>query len=113
SYDCGWSQSDLGVTSPSTVEDVLAMSTMIDESRPSYDLNSLCRWRDLPGKDDQLMKEALEAYGFAAGKGDLWRLPARFVGPYAAQDAVALLPLAASLRAEMVAQGLESSYRLE
>lgn len=120
-YDVGWTQSDLGVTPPTQIEDVMAMATMIDESRPAYDLDSLCRWRGLPGKDEKLLREACTAFGYSSNKhtdenywkANLWRLPARFVGPYGVQDVAALLPLAASLRADIAKQGLEAAYRLE
>lgn len=116
-YDVGFGFSDMGVPCPPLVDDSICMAYMVDENRPSYDMDSLCKWRGLPGKDESLLREALSAYGWPSdgkeAKNNLWRLPARYVGPYAEVDAVRTLELAESLDPEINAQGVRQAYDLE
>jgi DNA polymerase I-like protein with 3'-5' exonuclease and polymerase domains len=118
-YDWGWLRADLGVTMPpgERVEEVGAAATMVDENRLTYNLDDLCEWRGLPGKDEGLLREAAAAYGFGASrdevKRNLWRLPARYVGPYAAPDAVQTLLVWESLHEVIRSEGTEAAYRLE
>lgn len=113
-YDLGWGRRDLYLPCPEHIDDTTAMAVMVDENRLSYDLDALAAWRGLPGKDESLLREAAAAYGYAGGvKSNLWRLPARYVGPYAEQDAVATLRIYESLLPEIEAQGLGEAYRLE
>ena len=55
---------------------------------------ALCARYGLPGKDEALLRQAVEAAGFAKGRKKvnpqehIWQLPARYVGPYAEADAV-------------------------
>jgi DNA polymerase I-like protein with 3'-5' exonuclease and polymerase domains len=46
-------------------------------------------------------------------KEHIWRLPGRYVGPYATQDAVATLELAERMLPQLGANGLMEAYRLE
>ena len=46
------------------LEEIGALATLVDENRFSYSLDSLCAWRGLPGKDETLLQEAVEAAGF-------------------------------------------------
>ena len=63
------------------------------------------------------MKEAATTYGVQPIHGSikhgLWRLPARFVGPYAAQDAVATLDLYRAQAPVLKAEKTEGAYRTE
>lgn len=111
-YDVGWGSSDLGVPCPPAVHDTTCMANVIDENRLSYDLDSLCTWRGLPGKDERLLREAASAYGFNP-KRDLWRLPARYVGEYGETDAVRTLQLFESFDPEIDRQNVREAYQLE
>jgi DNA polymerase I-like protein with 3'-5' exonuclease and polymerase domains len=115
SYDLGWGKVDLGVDAPERIDDTIAMAVMVDENRLSYALDDLCAWRGLPGKDDCALAEAAAAYGYHgdAIKANIWRYPARYVGPYAEQDAVSTLGLYRSLLPELKKQDLDAAYRLE
>jgi hypothetical protein len=55
-YDWGWASADLGVRvpEPAQLEEVGAAATLVDENRYEYNLDALCRWRGLPGKDEAL-----------------------------------------------------------
>lgn len=112
-YDLGWLGTWLGEpVQPEPLEDTAAMAVMIDENMRSYSLDSVCEWLGVPGKDQELLEKAAHAYGTDA-KAGLWRLPARYVGPYATQDTVATLGCARQMQPMLEAQGLQEAYRLE
>ena len=116
-YDLGWT----GVRPTRRIGDTHTMAVLVDENLPAYDLDSLCRWQGIQGKDEQLLREAAAAFGLASGrmltnrdvKSNLWRMPGRYVGPYAEEDAVATLELAGRLQAQIVGQNLTEAYELE
>lgn len=113
SHDWGWIYAEWGIECPAgQIDDTEAMAMIVDENRLSYRLDSLCSWRGVSGKDESKLREAASVYGFDA-KAELWRLPARYVGPYAEQDARALLPLARSLTDTIRAEKTEAGYQLE
>lgn len=89
------------------------MAAIVDENKFSYKLDDLCKDYGLPGKDEQLLKEAIASYGLKDAKGEMWKLPAKFVGPYAEQDARATLELYKKLRPIIDKEGTEAAYRLE
>lgn len=112
SYDCGWLSTE-NVTIPwERLDDTHAMAVMVDENRESYSLDACCRWRGVPGKDEQKLREAAAAYGLDP-KRDMWKMPARFVGSYAEQDAISTLGLHRSLQEEIRIQELTEAYQLE
>src|ERR1700751_374451 len=111
-YDWGWLEAVFGVKPPILLDDTAAMASMINENLPSFSLEGLCLWQHLPGKDETLLNEALVTYG-GKGKEDLWRLPGRYVGPYAEQDATATLQLAQKLRPLLAAENLDNAYQVE
>ena len=84
----------------------------------SYGLDALCAWRGLPGKDEALLQEAVEAAGFKINKKNplqsyIWRLPAHLVGPYAEADAANTLALFENLEPDPRQEGTRAAYRLE
>lgn len=111
-YDLGWESAEMGVPPPVKVHDTIAAAVQIDENRLSYELNSLCQWQDVPGKDESLLKDAAAAYGVDP-KAGLHLMPARYVGPYAAQDAAATLTLFDKLYPLMEEQDVIEAYDLE
>lgn len=116
SYDHSWGNMDLGLDLPpgEQIECTNARAVLIDESALSHGLDNLCKAIGLPGKDERLLREAAAAYGFEGNvKSNLWRLPARYVGPYAEQDTRATLALFEHQEGQISAQGLEGAYRLE
>lgn len=109
-YDMGWT----GVR-PHMPHDTHSMAVLLDENRYAYDLDSLCEWKGIPGKDESLLLEAVLTHGGNPRKVKeyIHKLPGRYVGPYAEQDAVATLELARRMLPELSANGLVEAYDLE
>ena len=65
-YDFGWLRAEGGVVMPPSdrLEETGALATMIDENQFSYSLEALCARYGLPGKDEALLNQAVEAAGF-------------------------------------------------
>src|SRR5262245_15594765 len=119
-FDWGWLRTDLGVAMPPSdqLEEIGALATLIDENRFNYGLDPLCEWRGLPGKDETLLKQAVEAAGFKVNKKNplqsyIWQLPARYVGPYAEADPIATLRLFEDLNPILDQEGTRAAYRLD
>jgi DNA polymerase I-like protein with 3'-5' exonuclease and polymerase domains len=121
-YDWGWlhTEADIGMPPGERLEEIGALSTMIDENRFKYSLDALCAWRGLPGKDETLLRQGIEALGLITNKrrkvvpqNYLWQLPARYVGPYAEADAINTLALFENLNPILDQEGTRNAYRLE
>jgi DNA polymerase I-like protein with 3'-5' exonuclease and polymerase domains len=100
-YDLDWLASH-GITFPRVRRflDVQNAEPLIDENRFRYGLEYLAADYLNEGKVEGLLRQAAIAFGCGASsdevKGNLWRLPARFVGPYAEGDVdlpLRILPL--------------------
>ena len=79
-----WSE---GITLGGQWRDVQLVEALLDEERPDgYSLDVLAKHYLGHQKDEALLRDAAQAYGVDP-KGGLWMLPARYVGPYAEQDA--------------------------
>lgn len=113
-YDLGWltSAGDRSLPMPERLEDTMIMEFSLDENQLTYNLDDTCRRHGIKGKDETTLRAAAEALG-CDPKADLWRMPARYVGPYAEQDARATLELARLLLPRISAQYLDDAYRLE
>lgn len=111
-YDLGWILADLGVSPPRNIDDTKIMDYLLDENALNYQLDTVAKRRGVPGKDEGLLRQAAEALGCDPKK-DMWRMPARFVGPYAVQDAAATQQLVEVMWPQLETQSLEDAYRLE
>ena len=116
-YDWGWLRADGGIVMPSSdrLEEIGALATIIDENQYSYSLESLCARYGLPGKDETLLQQAVEAAGFASKnvQEHIWQMPARYVGPYAEADAANTLALFEKLNPILDREQTRDAYRLE
>lgn len=65
--------------------DIQIADPLIYELHDSFSLQNIANRRGLPGKDTVLLEEAARAFGIDP-KGGMWRLPGRYVGPYAEAD---------------------------
>lgn len=65
--------------------DVQVAEPLIDENQWSYSLDNILKRHGLEGKDETLLRDAARAYETDPKLG-IWKLPARYVGPYAEGD---------------------------
>ena len=110
-YDAGWLQAE-GVTIQGRIIDTMITGAIVDENRLSYSLNNLGKDYIDMRKDERLLRAAAKEWGFDP-KSEMWRLPPRYVGGYAEQDAVMTLKLWERLRTEIEQQDLWSIWNLE
>lgn len=90
----------------------MLMSSLIDENRLSYTLNSIAFEYLREVKDEKGLKEAAEAAGVDA-KSEMYKLPAMYVGAYAEKDAELTLELFKVLSREIHKQNLSEIFDLE
>jgi DNA polymerase I-like protein with 3'-5' exonuclease and polymerase domains len=116
-YDMGWAWAEWGLEPPERIQDVMAAAYIIDETQMEYNLDAICRRLDIPGKDDALLIDAAAAYFGAKTnrevKENLYRLPARYVGPYGEGDAVSTLEAFELIYPMMEKDDLLRAYQLE
>jgi DNA polymerase I-like protein with 3'-5' exonuclease and polymerase domains len=110
-YDVGWLLAE-GIEVQGPIIDTMIAAPLIDENRFSYSLNLL--GRDYVGetKSEKALRAAAEAFGLDP-KGEMWRLPAKYVGEYAEQDAALTLRLWDRLRSIINEQDLHHIFNLE
>lgn len=112
-YDLDYMAGD-GISFPNVrfFRDVQIADPLICELYDSYSLNSIASRLGMEGKDERLLRAAAIDYKVDP-KAEMWRLPARFVGPYAEEDA--RLPLAVLRRQERIIddENLWGVYDLE
>jgi len=94
------------------IVDTMVMSSLIDENRLSYALNSIAFEYLREVKDEKGLKEAAEAAGVDA-KSEMYKLPAMYVGAYAEKDAELTLELFKVLSREIQKQNLSEIFDLE
>jgi len=95
SYDMGWLGTE-GIEVSGPFFDTGLGASLADENRLEYNLDAVAKDFIGQGKDETLLREAGAAWGLKTTKqlkANMWRMPPRFVGPYAEQDAAVLLPL--------------------
>lgn len=110
-YDVGWLRRE-GITLNGKIQDTVIAAPLIDENRRQYSLNSLGLDYCKEVKDETLLTEAAKSYGVDP-KAEMYKLPAKFVGEYAEQDAVLTLKLWDKLKKLLETQKLEPIYELE
>lgn len=92
--------------------DIQVAEPLLDEHQFSYSLDNIAARYDMSGKDEDLLIEAALAYGLDP-KEDLWQIPARYVGRYAAQDARLPLTLLRRQERRIDDENLWQVYNLE
>jgi DNA polymerase I-like protein with 3'-5' exonuclease and polymerase domains len=117
-YDWGWlrAESDIRMPPAERLEEIGALATIVDENRFAYRLEELCKWRGLAGKNEASLAEGAAAIGLSKRdkpKANIWRMPARYVAPYAEQDVVSTLTLFENLCPVLDREGTRAAYRLE
>lgn len=94
------------------LRDIQVAEPLLDENKLQYSLEATAKGYGFQGKNEDALRDAAMAYGIDAKK-DMWKLPARYVGLYAEDDAD--LPLKILRRQERLIeqQGLQGMYDLE
>ncbi len=110
-YDVSWIR-NLGLKINGLIVDTMIASSLLDENRFSYTLNTLS-WHFLKeGKNEKLLTEAAKSRGLDA-KADMWQLPAQEVGSYAEKDAELTFKLWQHVKKLMIEQDLQDVFNLE
>ena len=110
-YDMCWIHR-LGLTVHGTVVDTMIMTSLVDENRFRYDLNSVAQFYTGMGKNESALQEAAKEWGVDP-KAEMYKLPAMYVGEYAERDAEVTLALWQELKKEIEHQDLQSIVELE
>jgi len=110
-YDLGWLRS-ANIPIQGQIIDTMIAAPLIDENRFSYSLNNLGRDYLSKYKEERGLRAAAKAFGVDPKK-DLWKLPARYVGHYAEQDARMTLELWKTLQIQINKQKLDSIFDME
>ena len=110
-YDVGWLRRE-GVEIKGNILDTIVAAPLVDEHRYSYSLDNLGEFYCNEKKDESLLRDAALAFGINP-KSEMYKLPAKYVGPYGQQDAALTLKLWHKLKAEVVAQDLEKILAME
>lgn len=110
-YDLGWLIAE-GVEVKGRIIDTMIAAPLIDENRLTYRLDAL--GKDYLGmrKDEKLLRSGAAEWGVDP-KAELWKLPARYVGVYAEQDAVLTLKLWEHFKHILDEQSLWTVFDLE
>jgi DNA polymerase I-like protein with 3'-5' exonuclease and polymerase domains len=72
--------------------DIQIAEPLLDENQMKYSLDAVLTRNGFEGKNESHLVQAAAMFGINA-KSEMWKLPARHVGPYAEADASRLLPL--------------------
>ena len=110
-YDVCWLRA-AGVHINGHIVDTMVMSSLIDENRLSYTLNSISYEFLGEVKDEKALTEAAQSWGIDP-KSEMYKLPAMYVGNYAEKDAQLTLELFKVLSREMQKQSLQNVFDLE
>jgi DNA polymerase I-like protein with 3'-5' exonuclease and polymerase domains len=110
-YDVCWLRA-AGVKINGHIVDTMVMSSLIDENRLSYTLNSISFEYLGEVKDEKALVEAAQSWGIDP-KSEMYKLPAMYVGNYAEKDAVLTLELFKVLSREIQKQSLQNIFDIE
>lgn len=110
-YDMGWIRA-MGFEIKGRVIDTMMTAALVDENRFSYSLNALCYDYLGKTKSEKTLTEAAREFGVDP-KGEMWKLPAMYVGPYAEVDAEITLELWSHLKTILNREDLWQIWELE
>jgi DNA polymerase I-like protein with 3'-5' exonuclease and polymerase domains len=110
-YDLGWIKR-MGFTVNGRIIDTMVTASLLDENRFSYSLNALCYEYLGKTKSEKTLVEAAQDFGVDP-KGEMWKLPAMYVGPYAETDAEITLDLWNHFKTLLLKEDLMTVWELE
>jgi len=110
-YDVCWLRT-LNLKIEGQIVDTMIATSLVDENRGRYDLNSVAKDYTGIGKNEYALQEAARAWGLDP-KSEMYKLPAMYVGEYAEKDAEITLALWQELKKEIIKQDLSNILKLE
>jgi|TARA_R110002124_G_scaffold70676_3_gene189453 DNA polymerase I-like protein with 3'-5' exonuclease and polymerase domains len=110
-YDVGWLKAE-GYTINGTIHDTMMAAPLLNENEYSYSLNSLGKTYLQEEKDESILTEAAQAFGINP-KSEMYKLPAKYVGQYAEQDADLTYRLWQILKQGVKEDNVTDIYNLE
>ena len=110
-YDIGWLTAE-GFDVKGEVVDTLVAAPLLDENAFSYSLDNLGEKYCGQTKDEGLLDEALNSYGLK-DKGDMWKLPSKYVGFYAEKDARLTYDLWQVINNKITEENLSKVFKTE
>ena len=110
-YDVCWLRS-MGFTINGRIVDTMIAAALCDENQFRFDLNTCSKRYTGLSKDETALYAAAKEWGVDA-KGEMYKLPAMYVGQYAEKDASITLQLWQYLKREISNQDIESIFDLE
>jgi DNA polymerase I-like protein with 3'-5' exonuclease and polymerase domains len=111
-YDVGWLRAHGIRIKQGRIIDTMIASALVDENRFSYSLNALAYdWLGETKSEKELRDSAAE-WGVDA-KGEMYKLPAQYVGFYAEQDSALTLKLWQYLKIKIEKESLKDIFELE
>jgi DNA polymerase I-like protein with 3'-5' exonuclease and polymerase domains len=87
-------------------------AALCDENQFRYDLNTCAKKYTGSGKDEAALYAAAKEWGIDP-KGEMYKLPAMYVGQYAEKDAAITLQLWKYLKKEITSQDIQSIFDME
>ena len=110
-YDVCWLRA-MGFKIHGRIIDTMIATSLIDENRGRYDLNSICKDYIHESKNEYALQEAAKSWGIDP-KQEMYKLPALYVGEYAEKDAELTLKLWQACKHEIQVQDVWSIFDLE
>ena len=110
-YDVCWLRA-MGFKINGRIIDTMIATSLIDENRGRYDLNSICKDYIHESKNEYALQEAAKSWGIDP-KQEMYKLPALYVGEYAEKDAELTLKLWQACKHKIQVQDVWSIFDLE
>ena len=110
-YDAGWLRAE-GIEIKGKIIDTMITGALVDENRWSFGLDAMARDYISQRKNEKLLQAAAKEWGIDP-KAEMWKLPPKYVGEYAEQDAVATLKLWDALKPILEKEELWDIWHLE
>jgi DNA polymerase I-like protein with 3'-5' exonuclease and polymerase domains len=110
-YDVCWIRA-MGLRINGQIIDTMIAAALCDENQFRFDLNTCAKRYVGTGKDEAALYAAAKEWGIDP-KGEMYKLPAMYVGQYAEKDAAITLQLWQYLKTEIVKQDIQSIFDLE
>ena len=110
-YDAGWMRAE-GIEIKGRIIDTMITGALVDENRWSFGLDAMARDFVQLRKDEKLLQAAAKEWGVDP-KAEMYKLPPKYVGSYAEQDAVATLKLWEALKVQLEEQELWHIWNVE